>query len=411
MFDLDKWQEIFASLRKNWLRSILTAISVAWGIFILIILLGSGKALQNGVDHMFSDDAINSIWMWSGRTTNPYKGMQPGRRIQFTNEDKDLLANQVDGVEYISGRYYIGGNQTVNYRNKYGSFDVRCVSPDYLHIENIEIESGRYINEVDSREYRKVACIGLPVKKELFDNEPAIGKYFYINGVAFKVVGIFTDSGGPGEEEKIYLPLTTAQRAFSGANRLNQLMFTIGDATLEESYVIADNVRAKLAQKHIFDPEDVRAVNLRNNVENYQRFKGVITGIRTFIWVIGILTIIAGVVGVSNIMLIVVKERTKEIGVRKAIGATPASIISLILQEAIFLTSISGYIGLIAGLGVLELMNKFLPDDSPYFKNPEVNIQIALIAVGILILAGAVAGFFPALKAARIRPIDALRDE
>ena len=411
MFDLDKWQEIFASLRKNWLRTMLTAISVAWGIFILIILLGSGKALQNGVDHMFRDDAINSIWMWSGQTSSPYKGMQPGRRIQFTNEDRDLLKTRVEGVEYISGRYHIGGSLTVNYGSNYGSFDVRSVSPDYLHIENTKIHTGRYINEIDIREYRKVACIGKPVKEELFEGEPAIGKYFYVNGVAFKVVGIFTDDGNPGEEEKIYLPISTAQRAFGGANRLGQMMFTIGDASLEGSQQIAENARIKLAQKHIFDPEDLKAINVRNNVENYQRFKGVITGIRTFIWVIGILTIIAGVVGVSNIMLIVVKERTKEIGIRKAIGATPASVIGMILQEAIFLTSLSGYLGMIAALGVLELMNRFLPEDSPYFKNPEVNIQIALIAVGVLVLAGATAGFFPALKAARIRPIDALRDE
>ncbi len=411
MFDLDKWQEIFASLRKNWLRSTLTAISVAWGIFILIILLGSGKALQNGVDQIFSDDAINSIWLRSGRTSNPYKGMQPGRSIQFTNEDKDLLKKQVKGVEYISGRFYIGGSLTVNYGPNYGSFDIRCVSPDYKHLENIAVEEGRFINEKDSREFRKVACIGFPVQKELFKDEPAIGKYFYINGVAFKVVGLFSDVGSPGEDERVYLPITTAQRAFGGANRLNQLMFTIGDASLEESFIIADAARAQMAQKHVFDPEDIRAIHVENNVEEYERFKGVITGIRTFIWVIGILTIIAGIVGVSNIMLIVVKERTKEIGIRKAIGATPGSVVGMILQEAIFLTSVSGYLGMLAGIGVLELMQKFLPEDSPYFKNPEVDMKIALIAVGILVVAGAVAGFFPALKAARIRPIDALRDE
>jgi len=384
---------------------------VAWGIFILIILLGSGQAPENGVDHMFRDDAIKSIWVWGGRTSKPYNGLQPARTTSYTNEDRDTLNTPVNRVELISGRYYTGGSLTISYGSNYGSFDVRCVSPDYLHIENTQILTGRFINEVDIKEYRKVACIGEPVKKELFKNEPAIGKYFYVNGVAFKVVGIFTDAGGPGEQEKIYLPVSTAQRAFGGANRLNNLMFTIGDATLEESYTIADNVRKKLSQTHVFDPSDQRAVNIRNNVEEYQRFKGVMVGIRTFIWVIGILTIIAGVVGVSNIMLIVVKERTKEIGIRKALGATPASIISLLLQEAIFLTSLSGYIGLLAGIGVLELMNQFLPEDSPYFKNPEVNLQLALMAVGILVLSGALAGLFPALRAARIRPIDALRDE
>jgi putative ABC transport system permease protein len=411
MFDVDKWQEIFASLRKNWLRTVLTSISVAWGIFILIVLLGSGQALQNGVYAMFSDDAINSIWIWPGRTSQPYKGMQPNRRLQFTNEDHEVLDKQVEGIEYISSRYRISGNVTVNYRQNFGSFDVRCVHPSYTEIENITIEAGRFLNPTDLEEYRKVACIGQPVKNDLFGPEPALGKYIAINGVNYKVVGIFSDAGGPGEEEKVYLPISTAQRAFGGQNNISQLMFTVGDANEEESQVIAEAVREKLAQRHTFDPKDRRALYVNNNVEEFYRFLNLTNGIQIFIWVIGILTIVAGVVGVSNIMLIVVKERTKEIGVRKALGATPNSIVSMILQEAVFLTSVSGYLGLLAGIGVLELMNAYLPADSPYFRNPEVNLGIALVAVGVLVLAGAVAGFFPALKAARIKPIEALRDE
>jgi putative ABC transport system permease protein len=337
--------------------------------------------------------------------------MQPNRRLQFTNEDHEVLDKQVEGIEYISSRYRISGNVTVNYRQNFGSFDVRCVHPSYTEIENITIEAGRFLNPTDLEEYRKVACIGQPVKNDLFGPEPALGKYIAINGVNYKVVGIFSDAGGPGEEEKVYLPISTAQRAFGGQNNISQLMFTVGDANEEESQVIAEAVREKLAQRHTFDPKDRRALYVNNNVEEFYRFLNLTNGIQIFIWVIGILTIVAGVVGVSNIMLIVVKERTKEIGVRKALGATPNSIVSMILQEAVFLTSVSGYLGLLAGIGVLELMNAYLPADSPYFRNPEVNLGIALVAVGVLVLAGAVAGFFPALKAARIKPIEALRDE
>ena len=410
MFDLDKWQEIFASLRKNWLRTLLTSISVAWGIFILIVLLGSGKGLENGVTHMFRDDAINSIWMFGGKTSKPYKGLKPGRDTRFTNEDHDLIEAQVAGVEHISSRFYLRGSVTVTYKNEFGSFDVRCVHPAYAYIENSIILAGRYINDRDVEGYRKVVCIGRRVQDALFKKENPIGKHLMINGIAFKVVGIFRDEGSDQEEEKVYIPISTAQRAFGGANRVNQVMFTIGDATLEESQVIADDLLQEMSQKHLFDPEDQRAIRIRNNVLEFQRFQKVLGGIAVFIWVIGIMTIIAGVVGVSNIMLIVVKERTKEIGIRKAIGATPRSIVMMILQEAIFLTSVSGYIGLVAGIGLLELVNNFMPP-TPYFRYPEVDLRVAITAVIILVVAGAIAGLFPALKAASIRPIEALRAE
>ncbi len=410
MFDLDKWQEIFASLRKNWLRTLLTSISVAWGIFILIILLGSGKGLENGVKHMFRDDAINSIWMFGGTTSVPYKGLKPGRVTRFTNEDYSLIKDQVDGVEHISSRFRLSGSVTVTYKSEFGSFDVRCVHPAYVHIENTIITEGRYVNDQDVANFRKVVAIGRRVKDALFKSENPMGKHLMINGVAFKVVGIFSDEGSDSEEEKVYIPVSTAQRAFGGSNRVNQVMFTIGDATLEESMVIADDLLQEMSQKHLFDPEDQRAIHIRNNVKEFQRFQKVLGGIAVFIWVIGIMTIIAGVVGVSNIMLIVVKERTKEIGIRKAIGATPRSIVFMILQEAIFITSVSGYIGLVAGIGLLELVNTVMPP-TPFFRYPEVDLGIAITAVIVLVVAGALAGLFPALKAASIKPIEALRAE
>ncbi len=245
----------------------------------------------------------------------------------------------------------------------------------------------------------------------MFKGESAIGKYIKINGIPFKVIGIFEDEGGENEQEILYLPISTAQMVFNGQNRIHQLMFTVGDASIEESKVIEKEVRAQFAETHHFDPKDERAIRFWNNVEEFLKFKNLFDGINAFIWIIGIMTIIAGIVGISNIMMIVVKERTKEIGIRKALGATPWSIISLILMESVLITAVSGYIGLVLGVGLVELVNSLLPPDTEFFKNPEVNFQVAISATIILIVAGTVAGLIPARKAASIKPIVALRDE
>jgi putative ABC transport system permease protein len=273
---------------------------------------------------------------------------------------------------------------------------------------------GRYINDRDIEEYRKTATIGKLVKEGLFGKEPAIGKYININGIPFKVVGVFADMGQEEEMERIYLPLTTSQRTFNGGNRISQVMFTTGDASLEESEEMTQAVREYLAKKHVFSLEDERAAYVRNNVVEYQRFITVITAIKAFMWVIGFMTIIAGVIGVSNIMLIVVKERTKEIGIRKALGATPFSIINMILQESVFITGTAGFIGMILGIITLQVAGDAIAKNFPdfnFFLNPEVDLAVAVQATILLVVAGAIAGFFPALKAARIRPIEALRDE
>ena len=409
MFSPDSWQEIFETVRKNKLRTLLTGFSVAWGIFMLIILLGSGNGLANGIEYQFRDDAINSLWIRSGQTSLPHEGHRPGRTVQFTNQDYDQLTTGVNGVEHATGRFYVR-SPTVTRGKETSSYSVRGVHPGHLHVENTIIVEGRYINELDVEQYRKVTVIGDLVKKALFKETPAIGKLIEINGVAFKVVGVFKDEGGQGEMEIIYLPISTAQRTYGGANNVAQLMVTIGDADLEQSEAMVDAIRARLAARHNFSLEDQRAVFIYNNLRQFQRFLNLMGGIRIFVWVIGIGTILAGVVGVSNIMMIAVQERTKEIGIRKALGATPRSIIGLILQESVLITGVAGYIGLVLGVGLLELASEHMPN-SEFFLNPSVDLRIAIYATLLLVLAGTVAGGFPARKAARIRPIEALHDE
>jgi len=410
MFDRDKWQEIGHTISKNKLRTVLTGFSVAWGIFMLIVLLGSGTGLQNGAKDQFKDTATNSIWVTAGQTSMPYKGMQPGRFLRFDNSDFIMLQEKIERFEKASGRFWVPASNVV-YGGESFAFGIRTVHPDHQYIEKTLTIEGRFLNETDIRNKRKVASIGTLAKQALFKVENALGKYIKVNGVPFKVVGVFEDEGGENEQEVVYLPITTAQMIFGGGNRINQMMFTVGDAGLEESLEIERIIREELGRVHQFNPEDQRAIRIWNNVEGFMEIQNLFTGINIFIWLIGIMTIIAGIVGVSNIMMIVVKERTKEIGIRKALGATPWSIISLILMESVLITSAAGYIGLLLGVGLVELVSGFIPADSEFFQNPEVNFQVAITAVIILIFAGAIAGFIPARKAASIKPIVALRDE
>ena len=409
MFDLDKWQEIFSTISKNKLRTFLTGFSVAWGIFMLIILLGSGYGLENGVRAEFEDDATNTLWVNQGTTSMAYQGYKPGRSIRFTNDDYENT-KKVKDVEHISGRFTIWENNTLSYKNEFGSFDIYCTHPAYGKVESLTPFKGRFLNAVDVEENRKVASIGKLVDEALFKGEDPLGKYIKVAGIPFEVVGVFEDPGGDRDMSRIYIPISTAQMVFNRGNRLGTMSMTIGNASVERSKEMEEEIRNELAQKHHFNPEDKRAIHIWNNMEQYERFMTLFANIRLFIWIIGIGTIIAGIVGVSNIMMIVVKERTKEIGIRKSMGATPGSIISLILQESILITAFAGYIGLVLGVGLLELVSKNLPK-TDYFTNPEVNISVALMATLVLVVAGALAGFVPARKAASVKPVVALRDE
>jgi len=409
MFNKEVWSEIISTIRANRLRTFLTAFSVAWGIFMLIILLGSGQGLRNGAENQFQSDAVNSIWINGGVTSKAHNGFQPGRTIQLRNEDYALIQRQNPQVTEITASFDGRNVRTLSYKNQTGAFTVRSCMPDHDYLENCKIESGRFVNNSDITSYRKVCAIGIPVKEALFPKEEAIGNYINVDGIPFKVIGTFTDPGR-GDNERIYIPLSTAQRAFNGQDKLSVIWASTGDMTIEEGNKVAEDVRKMLAKKYNFSLDDLQAANVWNNSVEYIRVMDMLSNIRIFIWVIGIGTLIAGIVGVSNIMMIAVKERTKEIGVRKAIGATPNSIISMILQESVLITAVAGYIGLMLGVVVLEAARKFMPP-SDFFKNPEVNLNVAVSAVVLLIIAGAIAGLIPALRAARIEPIAALRDE
>jgi putative ABC transport system permease protein len=411
MFSLDRWQEIFDTIRRNKLRTFLTSLSVAWGIFMLVLLLGAGQGLRNSVTDKFKDDAVNSLWVYGGSTTVPHEGHGVGRRIVFDDDDYDLFRDQVPELEHLTGRFRMRGRDVfVSHGAKTSAFEIRSVHPDHQFLENTLITKGRFLNDRDLDDNRKVAVIGIRVAEFLFGRADPMGKWIKLNGIQFKVVGVFEDVGGEGEMRKLYIPITTARAAFAGGRTIHQLMFTVGDTSPDESRKIEEHVRQLLAKRHNFSPDDHRAVRVRNNLERLEEVTEIFDYIRLFVWIVGIGTIIAGIVGVSNIMLISVKERTKEIGVRKALGATPISIISLILQESIFLTAVSGYVGLVSGVGLLEFASTHLPDNE-YIRDPQVDLRVAISAMILLVVCGAIAGFFPARKAASVNPVVALRDE
>ncbi len=415
MFDLDRWQEIFDTIRKNKLRTFLTGLSVASGIFILVILLGFGRGMENGIRKEFEADATNRIWVWTQVTTKEYNGLNPGRRIELRNSNFNHINSAYDDqLQYRSGRFRVNGG-TINYKEESGAYGIEGVSPDYQQIENQKMISGRYLNYEDMVTNNKVVVISNKIRRELLKNvDEPLNEYLQISGINFKIVGIYTDEGGEREENRICIPITTAQNVFNGENKLANLGFTLQpeesyEKALEVSNQFTAEIKQYLQQAHSVAPDDNSAVNVHNMLDEAKRYYTLTDNIAFFFWFVGICTIIAGVVGVSNIMLIVVKERTKEIGIRKAIGARPWSIIGMILHESIFVTTVAGFAGLIFSMVLLEIIGPNVEVD--YVLNPSVDLSIALTMVFILILAGALAGFFPAWRAASIHPIEALKDE
>lgn len=414
MFDLERWDEIFETIRKNKLRTFLTGLSVLSGIFILVVLLGIGQGIQNGIEHQFQQDAENRISVWPSLTSIEYKGMNPNRRIQFKNKDYNRIVQKYQGqLEYKSSLYRIWSSM-VSYKKESGTYRTEGVYPDYQFLENEGMVEGRFLNTHDIKSYAKVAVIGHKVKTDLFGDTSPLSKFIQIAGINFKVIGVFSDPGGDRQESRIFIPLSSSQHVFSAGDKIRNMSFTLPkqenfDKALAASDEFTDRITKQLKEAHTIAPEDDAAISIRNSLKQAKRIYTMTSAINIFFWFVGIATLLAGVIGVGNVMLIIVKERTKEIGVRKALGAKPWSIVSMILHESIFITAIAGFLGLFIGMILLEFVSPYINSD--FLRNPSINFQVALSTVIILVLAGALAGFIPAWKAARIKPIVALRDE
>ncbi|MBN2638393.1 MAG: ABC transporter permease [Bacteroidales bacterium] len=420
LFDLDNWQEIWIALKKNPVRTFFTAFGVYWGIFMLVVMLGSGNGLKNAVFRGFSDFATNSFFMWTQTTSMPYEGFKRGRRFFFENQDIKAIRENVPEVKLLAPRLRGGGFRGANnvVRGKEtGAFNIFGDYPDFFKIDPVELVSGRLLNENDLKDYRKVAVIGQAVEKSLFKkDENPLGDYIRIQGVYFQVVGTFKSrKNGPqaeNENNNIFLPFTSMQRAFNFGNRV--FWFAINSQDNVPASVTEEKVIALMKKRHHVNPKDDQAIGHFNLEKEFRKMSGLFGGINGLVWIVGIGTLLAGVIGVSNIMLIIVKERTREIGVKRALGARPVHIISQIMLESITLTTVAGYAGLVIGVGLLAVIDNALPETGPVtqmFLHPAISFKVGITALGILILAGGLAGLIPAKRAASIKPIEALRDE
>jgi putative ABC transport system permease protein len=415
MFNRDSWQEIFATIKKNKLRTFLTCFGVFWGIFMLVIMIGSGNGLRNGILNGFNGTATNSFFCWAQRTSKPYKGMKPARSFNFNNSDYIAL-KQLPELDIVAPMNRLGGygsSNNVVRGLKTGNFTVSGVYPEVSKIETVKIKEGRNLNQNDLTQKRKVCVIGKRVKELLFNKgETALGDYIRINGVYFRVIGVSEPaaSGDNGREqaESVNVPFSTFQQAFNFGDVVGWFAVTAKKgvpATEAEEKAIA-----LLRERHKIAPDDLLAIGHWNMEKEFNKLNGLFSGIELLVWIVGTGTLIAGIIGVSNIMLIIVKERTKEIGIKRAIGAPPSAIVSQIILESVFLTAIAGYIGMVSSVVLLEVVNKVIPvDENSMFLNPGVDVSVAFTALTILIVAGALAGLIPARKAIAISPVEALR--
>ncbi len=416
---IDIWQEIYSTIRRNKMRTFLTGFSVSWGIFMLIVLLGSGNGLIHAFEESSSDMAKNSIKIFPGMTSKTYDGLESGRRIQLDNKDVSLTKNKFHENVILAGATVSQSGVTLSYKDEYVSLELDGVNPSYTDVEPCKIDEngGRFINDLDINQRRKVIVIHKKTRDVLFRKESAIGKFVNAGAVAYQVVGVYKDRGNQ-DARTAFIPFTTAQTIYNKADTLDNIIFTTRGLNTEKANKdFEQEYRKAIASRHRFDPSDENGIWIWNRFTNYLQQMTAMNILNTAIWVIGIFTLLSGIVGVSNIMLITVKERTKEFGIRKALGASPASVLWLIILESILITTIFGYIGMVAGIGVTEYMSVVAgaqtvgPMQMTVFKDPTVNIGVAIQATVTLIIAGTLAGFFPARKAVKIRPIEALRAE
>lgn len=418
MFDIDRWNEVWSALAKNKKRSLLTAFGVFWGLFMLMVLAGAGRGLESGVDGLIGKVAKNSTFFWTGQTGEPYKGFRRGRQWSMELNDIQYLRNKVPEIEDIVPMNFGGGRNVIRDKRN-SSFSIVGLYPGFINISPASVEKGRWINEMDIRERRKVCVIGGRVEEVLFDpSENPIGQYLKISGTYYQVVGVVRPEtevnliGRP--EETITIPFTTMLRTYNMGNRVSLIAITANKGVPVS--VVEGKVKEIIKKRHSIAPTDKLALNNYNLEEVFNQMTGLFLGIQILTWIVGVGTIIAGVIGVSNIMLVIVRERTREIGIQRALGATPHTIISQILLESLTLTIAAGYTGLMMGFGLLELINKLLErmakqGSDTYFSNFRVSLSMALLALGVLVLSGLLAGMIPASRAIQIKPIDAIREE
>ena len=414
LFSKDTWQEIIGTIRKNKLRTGLTVAGVFWGIFMLIFMMGMGDGLEKGIMNEFGGRSTNSLYLWPKSTSIVYKGLPAGRWARFTLDDIYALQKHADYIDILAPRH-LTHNALVSYQDQSNNFEIRGEWPGVFKVESMLPIEGRVLNQLDEKRHRKVAVIGKTVKEELFGKGSAVGKDIIVQGISFQIVGVIKYEGESRRlqeaEEAIFVPLSTSVQLYGDGKHISWLVCTI-DADKMVSNV-EDDIINFIKMRHIIAPEDSRAIGCFNLEKEFRKLTGLFSGIRIFLWIVGIGTLMAGVVSVSNVMLITVKDRTREIGVRKAIGATPFSIINMILLESVFITALSGYIGLIVGtfiISVVNILSQGMGDDQ-MFQNPEVNLSISVTAFVVLVISGLIAGLLPSMHAAKINPVEALRSD
>lgn len=410
MFDLDRWQEIFQTISKNKLRTLLSGFTIAFAILLFTLLFGVGNGLKHTFEKQFSSDAANSVYIRAGVTTKPYKGLQSGRTIQLRNDDGKFINEKFeDEIQFFSPNVERYNVQAI-YEGENNNYTVRGVYPDYQPLESAEIKDGRFLSYLDLKSKAKVVAIGRLVEKDLFGNKNALGKNISLDGISYKVVGVFKDPGGDQDERFIYTPFSTAQAMYRTNDELDRFGLTYNPKLSVDQALEFTNLLTKMLQeKHDVDPRDQAAIRVQNYAEGTKSVKQFMTVLNVIILFIGIGTLVAGIIGISNIMVYIVKERTKELGIRKALGATPNSIIGMIMMESIFVTAVAGYAGLLIGVFTLKAIGKSL--EKYFILNPSVETYVVVGATIILIIAGTIAGYIPAKRAASIKPIVALNDE